>query len=160
MLTGAATAATVIARSDTAAMTTLLGFDYGTRRIGVAVGQRVTGTARALTCLSTVQDKPDWPAIGRLIDEWRPAALIVGTPQYPDGQVHPVAAAAQRFARQLEGRYRLPVHLIDESLSSIEAAALQSPRERRQQAPVDALAAQVILQTWLDCHPCRETDDE
>src|SRR5210317_2145775 len=97
---------------------TLLGFDYGRKRIGVAVGQQVTQSATALTTVSARDGKPDWPAITRLIEEWKPDALVVGIPYHMDGSEQDMTRAAQRFCRQLEGRYRLPVHPADERLSS------------------------------------------
>ena len=94
-------------------MGAVLGFDYGVRKIGVAVGQTVTRTATPLQTLPTRDHRPDWAAITRLIAEWQPEALVVGLPFEMDDTEAPVAARARRFARQLEGRYRLPVHLAD-----------------------------------------------
>ncbi len=130
----------------------LLGFDYGLRKIGVAVGQTVTGTASALTTLTARQDRPDWEAIGRLIAEWNPEALVVGLPLNMDGTEHDLTRAARRFGNQLTGRYNLPVHLVDERLTSIEAEHMLAEQHHRrpQKEEVDRLAAQLILQTWLD----------
>lgn len=126
---------------------TLLGFDYGTRRIGVAVGQTLTGTARPLTTLPCRNGKPDWEAIGRLIREWQPSRLVVGLPLHMDGTEQPMTDQARRFGRQLEGRYNLPVEWMDERLSSEEAErALGSARDK---GAVDAVAAAVILRDWL-----------
>ncbi len=131
-----------------AGMQTLLGFDYGRKRIGVAVGQRVTGSASALTTVSARDGKPDWPAITRLIEEWKPDALVVGIPYHMDGGEQDMTRAAQRFCRQLEGRYHLPVHPADERLSSwvVEAGLAESGKTAR---AIDPLSAQVILQDWL-----------
>ena len=127
---------------------TLLGFDYGRKRIGVAVGQQVTQSATALTTVSARDGKPDWPAITRLIEEWKPDALVVGIPYHMDGSEQDMTRAAQRFCRQLEGRYNLPVHPADERLSSyIVESALPGPGKTDQ--TIDLLSAQVILQDWL-----------
>ncbi len=132
---------------------TLLGFDYGTKHIGVAVGQQITHTATALETLSLRHNKPDWEAISRLVAEWQPAALVIGLPLSRDGSENAVSRAARRFGHQLHERYRLPVHTIDEHLSSHAAEQLAGKAPgRRVRGAIDKLAAQVILQTWLD-HP-------
>ncbi|HIP53334.1 MAG TPA: Holliday junction resolvase RuvX [Chromatiales bacterium] len=131
---------------------TLMGFDYGPRKIGVAVGQQVTNTASPLTTLRAVQDKPDWAGIGALIEEWRPSLLIVGLPLNMDGSEMPLTGRARRFARQLEGRYRLPVELVDERLSS-RAARERMGGQIKSIEEIDAVAAQLILETWLSEHP-------
>lgn len=127
---------------------TLLAFDYGKRRIGVAVGQTLTATATPLAIVPCRRRGPDWREIARLIARWQPAALIVGIPLNMDGTEQPMTRAARHFARQLEQRYGLPVHGVDERLSSVEARA-------RRQSPgdLDAIAAQVILETWLAEQP-------
>jgi len=127
---------------------TLLGFDYGRKRIGVAVGQQVTQSATALTTVSARDGKPDWPAITLLIEEWKPDALVVGIPYHMDGSEQDMTRAAQRFCRQLEGRYQLPVHQADERLSSyIVESGL--PGSGKAGQTIDPLSAQVILQDWL-----------
>lgn len=135
----------------------LLGFDFGLKRIGVAVGQQLTGTANALTTMETKDGKPPWNTIGDLIDEWHPGALVVGVPRHMDGTPHEITAAAQRFARQLEGRFGLTVFRIDERLTSRAAEAALPERagarrsgQMRDKAEIDKLAAQIILQSWLD----------
>ncbi len=128
---------------------TLLGFDYGTRKIGVAVGQAVTGTATPLTTLRPVKNRPDWAAIARLVEEWQPDALVVGLPFEMDGSPAEVHDRALRFARQLEGRFRLPVHLADERLTSREAWSRLGGRAMKDLGRVDAMAAKLILETWL-----------
>lgn len=125
---------------------TLLGFDFGRQRIGVATGQTITGTATALATLESRDGRPDWDSIGDLIRNWRPDALVVGLPLHADGSDSDVTAAARRFIRQLQGRYRLPVHAMDERLSSHAAAGLHDT----QRSGVDAAAARIILQDWLD----------
>ncbi len=133
-------------------MGTLLGFDYGTRKIGVAVGQSVTGTATPLKTLLTVKNKPDWERIGQLIDEWKPEALVVGYPLNVDDSATDATKQALKFSRQLEGRYHLKIHLADERFTSFEA------RDRLLCKPnhvevYDAIAAKLILETWLSEHP-------
>ncbi|MCP3670295.1 MAG: Holliday junction resolvase RuvX [Gammaproteobacteria bacterium] len=129
-------------------MTTLLGFDYGPAKIGVAVGQTMTRTASPLETLRAVQQHPDWDGITRLISSWEPQELVVGLPFNMDDSEAEVAPRARRFARQLEGRYHLTVHLVDERLTSIEAKR-QLQRKPKKIEELDAIAAQLILETWL-----------
>lgn len=126
----------------------MLAFDYGSVRIGVAVGSELTGSARPLATLAG----RDWTAIGRLIDEWRPDACVVGVPRHADGSDSDTTRAALRFARQLGGRHALPVETIDEHLSSHAAAERLAcaPRRARRSGPgLDAAAAAVILESWF-----------
>lgn len=131
-----------------------LGFDFGLKRIGVAVGQSLTGTASPLVTLHSRDARPDWEGIAALIAEWRPAALVVGLPYNKDGSAQPLTERAERFARQLEGRYGLPVHLVDERYSSAQAEAVlrdnrREGRRRVARGDVDAAAACIILEAWL-----------
>lgn len=145
---------------------TLLGFDYGLKRIGVAVGQELTSTATALTTIRATDGKPDWPAITRLIEQWQPDELVVGLPLNMDGTFHELSYKAQRFGNQLHGRYNLRTHFVDERLSSLEAehalkngAQATKPRGSRHSgrkksrklhmADIDRMAAKVILESWL-----------
>ncbi len=137
---------------------TLLGFDYGTQRIGVAVGQEMTASSQPLKTLAAVGNKPDWQTIAALIQHWRPHALVVGIPLCMDDAEQEMTIAARRFARQLHGRFGLPVYEADERLSSREATELgylmgRRPSRRRGQrtlpAVIDDLAAHVILQTFF-----------
>lgn len=141
----------------TARPRTLLGFDYGLRRIGVAVGQELTGTANPLATLQIPDRGLDWNAISALIAEWQADALVVGVPFNMDGTEHEMTLAARRFARRLQGRYGLPVYEIDERLSSVEAEhALrqrgQKTGRKHERGQIDCEAAQIILQTWLNEH--------
>ena len=95
----------------------VLGFDFGTRRIGVAIGSRLTGRARPLTTIDTGDSEVRWESLGALIDEWQPVALAVGIPRHPDDTPHAMTTRCERFARQLEGRYHLPVARIDEPIA-------------------------------------------
>ncbi|HAS50628.1 MAG TPA: Holliday junction resolvase RuvX [Gammaproteobacteria bacterium] len=127
-----------------------LGFDVGRLRIGVAVGDTLTGSARPLCILPTRQQRPDWEAIARLMVEWRPDGLVVGVPRHADDTANAMTDAALRFCRQLHGRFHLPVATMDERLSSWEAEQRQSAttgRRRKNPAHLDAQAAAVILET-------------
>ena len=134
---------------------TLLGFDYGARRIGVAVGQTLTGTASPLATVECRDSGPDWDTISALIREWRPQRLIVGLPRHLDGREHELKPVVERFARQLEGRFGLPVSLVDERLTSAEASARlvetrQKGRRRKiRKDEIDRLSAAILLETWM-----------
>jgi len=128
----------------------LLGFDFGTKRIGVAVGQELTRSARALETLKSRDGGPDWAGISRLIEQWQPAALVLGLPLNLDGSDHEITRLARRFGNRLRGRYNLPVYTIDERLSSAEAEALLAQQGCFDKEAVDKVAAQVILQSWLE----------
>jgi putative Holliday junction resolvase len=122
---------------------TFLAFDFGTRRIGVAGGGTLLGRAEPR---GTVPVKPGavahWAAIGALVREWQPDALVVGVPFHPDGAAHQNTARARRFARQLHGRLGLPVHEVDERYSTTEAHAARA-------RDVDAASAAIILEQFL-----------
>ena len=132
-------------------MTSVLGFDYGRKRIGVAVGQTVSGSATALTTVSARDGQPDWRSISALIQDWQPELLVVGLPLSMDGSEHELTQAARRFGNQLAGRYNLPVEFVDERLTSVEAEARQVRPPRP--GDIDKIAAQIILQDWLDSRP-------
>lgn len=139
-------------------MRVLLGFDFGSKRIGVAVGQELTGTARELLTLNNLNGAPDWDAITRLLEEWRPDALVVGLPLNLDGSEHEVSRMAKRFGNRLRGRYNLPVFTIDERLSSSEAESLLAEQGRFDRADVDKVAARLILESWLaENRPSQQT---
>ena len=134
---------------------TVLGFDVGARRIGVAVGSAFGHGARALAVVDVHANGPDWNAIDRINKEWRPDGLVVGDPLTLDGGDQPIRQRAHAFARELRLRYRLPVVLVDERSSSIEAAQrfasdrADGRRKRRDAAALDAIAAAVIVERWL-----------
>lgn len=132
-----------------------LSFDYGSRRIGVAVGDSLTGGARPLPTVDN-GERPDWTAVQRLVQEWRPAALIVGLPLRDDGSEQTLTVRARQFSTELETRFHLPVHLADERFSS--RAAADSLRELRSSGRMsrrvrkgdrDGQAARVILEQWM-----------
>lgn len=133
---------------------TLLAFDYGKRRIGVAVGQTLTGTANALAVVK-VSDHPDWQAIAALIKQWQPAALIVGLPLADDGSDTPMSLEAREFGRYLQRTCNAEVFYEDERLTSAAAderfssARSKGSMRRKDAALKDAMAAQIILENWL-----------
>lgn len=133
----------------------VLGFDYGSRLIGVALGNRLTRTARPLGVVANSGSGPDWERIEHWIREWQPEALVVGLPLTLDGAEQPASRGARAFAAALSKRYGLPLHLVDERRSSIEAARRFAQRraaglaKRKQAADIDAVAAEVITETWL-----------
>ncbi len=123
---------------------TLLCFDYGLKRIGVAVGQTLTGTATPLATVAVSHNRPDWHRIDALIRQWQPQALIVGDPLTMQDGRQPLTEAADRFSRQLAGRFKLTVARAEERLSSREAASRHGGKDKR-----DDIAAQIILEGWL-----------
>jgi len=131
------------------ALQTLLGFDFGKQRIGIAVGQSITATATALCTINTRHAQPDWDRISEIIDEWHPDALVVGLPLHADGSDSAITRAARKFAQQLQARSCLPVHTMDEKLSSHAAKQLLLQDKTGARAGIDAVAAMIILQNWL-----------
>lgn len=132
-----------------------LGFDFGYKRIGVAVGQRLTCSASPLATLEAKLGVPNWGAVQKVITQWAPEALIVGVPTCIDGSELYTTAAARRFAKQLRKQFALPVHLVDERLSTVEARGQlfeQGGYRKIKQSAVDSIAACVILEQWLH-HP-------
>ena len=139
---------------------TVLSFDYGSRRIGVAVGNTLTGTAEALATIDAFAGEPDWRAIGRCVADWRPAAIVVGIPYNMAGDNAGITTAALQFADRLGEQYGIEVHRVDERLSSREAE--DELRERRRsgsktrrvrRGDVDREAARILLLQWLRAQP-------
>jgi len=137
-------------------MNTIMAFDYGSKRIGVAIGQQLTATTRSLDTVAVRQNKPDWDHISRLLKEWQPDLLLIGLPLTEDGGEQEMSIAARRFANRLNGRYQLPVELVDERYSSMEAEELAINARRngrlkkaKVKQAVDQIAAELIIQTWL-----------
>ncbi|MEP6783858.1 MAG: Holliday junction resolvase RuvX [Acidobacteriota bacterium] len=131
----------------------MLAFDFGTRKIGVAVGNTIVRAAQALTTIVGEANAVRFAAVDALLAEWAPELLVVGRPVHADGTEHEVTARAERFARQLEGRFGLPVIEVDERFTTRAAAAAlgeKGIRGRARSAAQDAVAAQVILQAWFD----------
>ena len=129
----------------------VLGFDYGEWRIGIAIGDRRIGNGRPLTTLHNRNaDQIDWSAIQALVDEWRPDALALGWPVDDAGRCYPQAAAIRRFGNRLRERSRLPVFVVDERLSSEQAAERLGRRAvARDEGRIDAMAAAIILDTFF-----------
>ena len=119
-----------------------LAFDFGLKRVGVATGNTVFGQASPLTTIAA-EGAARFDRIAQLIDEWQPDALVVGIPFHPDGAPHDNTARARKFARQLQGRHRLPVHEVDERYTTTEALAAGA-------ADVDAASAAIILDQYLN----------
>lgn len=148
-----------VARADKG---TVLAFDFGTRRIGVAVGNTLVRVAHPLTTIHGEAKAARFAAIGALVDEWRPLALVVGRPVHADGTEHAMTARAETFARSLEGRFGLPVPRVDERFTTQAAGARLREAGARDVARTgarDAVAAQLILQSWLDDEERNETRD-
>jgi putative Holliday junction resolvase len=136
----------------------LLAFDYGARRIGLAVGQTLTGSASPVGVIPVAQ-APDWDALGRAVRDWSPTRLLVGLPYNMDGTETVLTGVCRGFARELERRYGLPVEFVDERLTSSAAEAdlrevrRSGARTRRvRREDVDANAARLILETWMRAH--------
>jgi putative Holliday junction resolvase len=135
---------------------TYMGFDYGTKKIGVAIGQTTTSTASPLQTIRSIRQNPDWDKIAALIKEWQPYGLVVGISRQQNGSDNPVTARMLKFCRQLEARFRLPVFQQDETLSTYEAKQLLfddlAVNAGKLWEVQDQLAAQLILQTWLNAY--------
>ncbi len=134
-------------------ITSVLGFDFGKKRIGIATGQTITSTATPCKTILQIDGNPDWAAIHTEIQQWKPQALIVGMPYHIDGSENKMTAAASQFAYELEKRFQLPVYEINEALSSQQAEQiLKKSKKINQQnkAEIDKMAAAIIVQRWLD----------
>lgn len=135
---------------------TVIGFDFGEKRIGVAVGELETRLANPLTTISEEATDRRFAAIEKLLNEWKPVLLVVGLPVSMDGTEHKLTLLARKFANRLNGRFALPVEFCDERLSSAVADDMLRDlglKARARKTPLDAVAAQQILQAWLDQHP-------
>lgn len=131
---------------------TILAFDYGTKSVGVAYGQSLTGTAKELAPLPAREGIPNWESVGRLLQEWQPQQLLVGLPINMDDSDSELAQRARKFANRLHGRFGLPVILFDERLSTREAKTEARQRGHRgnyAQSPVDSIAARLILESYF-----------
>jgi len=130
----------------------VLGFDFGTTRMGVAFGQRMLGTARPLAPLKAKEGIPNWDEIAKLVEEWQPDAFVVGLPLDMDGAENEMCQRARKFAKRLHGRFNRPYHMMDERLSSFEAKGQVIARggnRNFKENSVDGLAAQMIVETWF-----------
>ena len=133
----------------------MLAIDYGTNKIGVAVGQTITGTASALPVIHARQGEPDWDALSAVVRQWKPGAFVIGMPYNMDGSEGPMTEKVTAFARKLEELFSLPCHGVDERLSTREARDISranaeaSGKKYNDRAEVDSIAAQLILESWL-----------
>ncbi|MGK2946121.1 MAG: Holliday junction resolvase RuvX [Candidatus Malihini olakiniferum] len=133
---------------------TFIAFDFGIKSIGVAIGQKVTGTARPLTAFKAQNGIPDWSKVEKMLNEWQPDLIIVGLPLNMDGTEQLLTARARQFANRLFGRFRKPVELQDERLSTVEARADLFDRggfRALDKNQVDATSAVIILESWFIC---------
>jgi putative pre-16S rRNA nuclease len=132
---------------------TILGFDFGLKNIGVAVGQELTSNANPLTVIKAREGIPNWDDIETLIQQWQPQLLVVGLPLNMDGSEQEMTTTARRFGNRLNGRFHLPVVWQDERLSTYEALEHLGIRDKMQaknRSDVDRISAQLILQSWLN----------
>ena len=132
---------------------TLLGFDYGTKNIGVAAGQTITSSANSLPGLKAKDGVPDWNQIEKLINEWKPDLVLVGLPLNMDDSESELSARARKFGNRLHGRFGVKVEMVDERLSSFEAKGEVMSRggsRDYKNNPVDSIAARLILESWFE----------
>ncbi len=137
---------------------TVLGFDFGMKHIGVAVGQTITRTANPLTSLKAVDGIPKWDEIAKIITTWNARALVIGIPLNMDGTEQPITAAAKKFGNRLEARYKLPVHRVDERLTTVEAKQQlfdSSGYKALDKTSIDSYSAKLILESWLQSQASR-----
>jgi putative Holliday junction resolvase len=140
-------------KSDLQPHSTIMGFDFGEKRIGVATGNLSIGLAAPLTIIHAESNVDRLAAIAKLFTEWQPAQFVVGQPRHADDQPHPIAHLAKKFGNRLEENFKRPVVYVDETLSSTEAARHLVERGsigREQKNKLDAFAAAVILQSWMN----------
>lgn len=133
-----------------------IGFDFGFRRIGVAVGQRLTASASPLQVLAAREGVPDWSAVDALVKNWQPVAFVVGLPTCIDGREQYTTSAARHFARELRRRFGKDAHLVDERLTTVEARARlfeEGGYRKIRKTDVDSHAACLILEQWLQHAP-------
>lgn len=131
----------------------VLGFDFGLKNIGVAVGQQMTQTARPLTVITAKDGIPNWNEIKKLLDQWQPQILVVGLPLNMDDSEQEMTAASRKFGNRLNGRFQIPVEWQDERLSTYEALKQLGIKDKMQannRGDVDRISAQIILQSWLN----------
>jgi putative Holliday junction resolvase len=131
----------------------ILGFDYGLKYIGVAVGQQLTNTASGINVIKARDGIPNWDEVKKIIEQWQPKLLIVGLPLNMDGSEQEMTAAARRFGNRLNGRFNIPVQWQDERLSTFEALEQLGIRDKMsasKREDVDRVSAQLILQSWLN----------
>ena len=133
-----------------------MSFDYGKKRMGLAMGQRITQSSNGIGCISATDGKPNWDALDKLVAEWQPDGFVVGLPLNMDGSESDMSKRANKFSKRLHGRYGKPSFTIDERLTTFDAkqtAKQMGHKGHYKSDPVDELAAQLILQSWFEENP-------
>lgn len=128
----------------------VLGFDFGTQNLGIAVGNRLTNTAQPVKIIKVTHNQPDWLEVEKILKEWEPQAFIVGMPFTKDGTVTEHLKIIQKFINRLHGRFGLPVYIVDEANSSIESTQYVKPSNRNKKGQLDAISAAIIIERWLN----------
>ncbi|MCK9505223.1 MAG: Holliday junction resolvase RuvX [Porticoccaceae bacterium] len=136
--------------AEARAAITALAFDYGVKQIGIAVGQTLTGTAAPVTVIKAQNGQPDWQQLEKILHNWAPGLLLVGLPLNMDGSESEFCLRARKFARRLQGRFGIKTQMVDERLSTREAKSRDGYRESYRSSPIDNIAAQIILEAWLN----------
>ena len=132
---------------------TYLGFDFGTKSLGIAVGQTITHTAQPLTAIKMQQGQPHWLSLDAVIEEWKPYGLVVGLALQPDGKHSNTSKLAEAFGQLLAQRYQIQVHYIEERLTSVAARAIYKSKassHASQKTEIDRISAAIILESWLN----------
>lgn len=129
----------------------ILAVDYGLKRIGIAVGQLITGTATALSVVKAKDGVPDWTQFEKIIEEWKPSLIVVGRPVHMDGKTSEITGSAEKFTRKLHSRFQIPCLVADERLTSYEAESMLEELKfrRTDRYELDSLSARIILESWL-----------
>jgi len=131
----------------------IIGFDFGQKRIGVAIGNNISKSAQALITIESTSSNQKFEVIQKIMDEWQPVSIVVGVPFNVDGSEHKVTNLCKKFAKQLEQKYALPIYLIDERYTSIEASYEIQDKKidlKKKKLLIDRIAAKIILQSYLD----------
>jgi len=131
----------------------IIGFDFGQKRIGVAIGNNISKSAQALITIESTSSNQKFEVIQKIMDEWQPVSIVVGVPFNVDGSEHKVTNLCKKFAKQLEQKYALPIYLIDERYTSIEASYEIQDKKidlKKKKLLIDQIAAKIILQSYLD----------
>ena len=132
--------------ANSAEQNIVMGFDFGTQKIGIAVGQLITATATPVSIIKAKNGIPDWEEIRKLIDEWLPTLLVIGLPLNMDGTTSEMSRLSEKFGRKLNGRFNLPFEMVDERLTSFEARQIENERGK----PIDDVAAKIILESFFE----------
>lgn len=131
----------------------VIGFDFGQKRIGIAIGNNISKTAQTLITIDSLSNNQKFEAIQKIMEEWQPITIVVGVPFNVDGSEHKITNLSKKFAKQLEQKYSLPTHLVDERYTSIEASREIKEKRidlKKKKLLIDQIAAKIILQSYLD----------